>query len=459
MNKDFLENDALESELVPKISTEWEIQYKVFSILFIPQNNLLPIYHSYIKSNYWEDRALRDLVSFVLKHYKKTKTIPSILTLKHGIQEFIQKPTKKKLESEYNRIYDMLCADIISENFKRTQDFFSNLLSEFITKCHYKSQAIEILDNIDRGEELGKIQGHIDLLAKAPRGAEDRGLELYKFKKFENVGKTTGTLIEQVDRNLRGNGIGNELAMVISPANVGKSTILVRIGLAAIFQGATVFHYTLEMSAEDIMERYLRAFTGFEKIDDDDGEITSEVQKKLSWVKGVNCGDLVVKEYATGTVGDIESHMNQCMSFDKKPTLLIIDSVNYLQPNKEYFNMQGWEIRGRVYEELIALKKKYKIGIWGADHSKSNSHRKKAILIEHLGKFAGEKADIILTLCQTKKEEELNHLRIFFTKNRHGPKYKTAFMEINHAKMTLRERVPEDNEDIGETYDNENCFE
>ena len=53
-----------------------------------------------------------------------------------------------------------------------------------------------------------------------------------------------------------------ELGVVMAPAGIGKSWMLINIGANAIRQGKTVIHYTLELNDNYVGQRYDSVVTG-----------------------------------------------------------------------------------------------------------------------------------------------------------------------------------------------------
>jgi hypothetical protein len=98
---------------------------------------------------------------------------------------------------------------------------------------------------------------------------------------------------ERIDDICKG-GLGKrELGVAIAPTGAGKSMILACLGAAALKQGKTVVHYTLELADTVVGTRYDSSITGVPL-----GDLMSNKQKILDVVKDIE-GTLIIKEYPT----------------------------------------------------------------------------------------------------------------------------------------------------------------
>ena len=101
-------------------------------------------------------------------------------------------------------------------------------------------------------------------------------------------------------------GLGkNELGVVVAPTGAGKSMVLVHLGAAAILEGRTVVHYTLELQETVIATRYDSCITGY-PLSDLLG-FKEEIYETVKDVEGI----LIVKEYPTksASTNTIKNHL------------------------------------------------------------------------------------------------------------------------------------------------------
>lgn len=109
--------------------------------------------------------------------------------------------------------------------------------------------------------------------------------------------------------NIAGGGLGGgELGVCVAPTGAGKSMVLVHLGAAALRQGKTVVHYTLELRDTVVARRYDSCITGFEL-----SSLVGNKAEVLEAVKDIE-GRLIVKEYPTksATTNTFKNHLKDC---------------------------------------------------------------------------------------------------------------------------------------------------
>lgn len=203
----------------------------------------------------------------------------------------------------------------------------------------------------------------------------------------------------------------------------GKSMALVHIGRAALIGHWNVLHYTMEMSDEEIVDRYDAALTGIPlgKLSHQPGRFKNKFLSFRDVVMGSTC-QLIVKEFPmnSATVSDFESHM---LSLQHKegffPDVVIVDYADVLVSDRKYKEPR-FE-REFVFMELKRISMKHNLLVWTATQGDRKSLSKSVIDLDNTAESmaAPRISTGVLALCQTKKEREQNIARIWIAKNRH----------------------------------------
>jgi hypothetical protein len=242
-----------------------------------------------------------------------------------------------------------------------------------------------------------------------------------------------------IDSALEGGLGAGELGLVMAPMNVGKSMSLVNIGFgaASIGCGANVVHFTHEMSQEITAKRYAaRTVFKFPMRDDNLEDYEEELKKAASKIL---VGKIKVIGMRNTDVGRIDSHLERLVDEGFKFDLIIDDYPDLVLSSRKY-NERRFEL-SEVYKEFRDLGGKYNVPVWGATQSGRSSLSKEIITIQDIAEDIGKAAiaDVIIALCQTRDEEQMNQCRLFMAKVRDGTKkmmYDAKFYGKSQAIIT-----------------------
>ncbi|MFA5036576.1 MAG: DnaB-like helicase C-terminal domain-containing protein [Candidatus Izemoplasmatales bacterium] len=292
-----------------------------------------------------------------------------------------------------------------------------------------KEQAakIAVLDSVEDINK-GNLQNAIVRMKDALRVGEDIqnvGIEVIKDVDkwlYELWTHKVRTGWYHVDSILEGGLGAGELGIILAPMNVGKSMSLVNIGYgaASIGSGCNVVHFTHEMSQEITAKRYAaRTVFKFPMRDENLEDYEAALQKAAAHIL---TGKIKIVGMRNATIERIDSQLERLLdegfNFD-----LIIDDYPDLVSSTRRYTEKRFEL-SEVYKEFRDLGGKYNVPIWGASQSSRNSLSKEIITIQDIAEDIGKAAiaDVIIALCQTRDEEQMNACRLFMAKVRDGAK-------------------------------------
>jgi len=242
-----------------------------------------------------------------------------------------------------------------------------------------------------------------------------------------------GTGIPELDGKLNGRGwMAGELYLILAPAKMGKSQMLLWSSNAAVLRGKNVCHVTLEMSKQICSSRLDALNTGILFKDlpvryEDCQNIMTKKASKLS------TGGLKIIEYPTKslTPSMLREELKKLERSGFKIDLLCVDYVDLLRSTMR--DGSKWDMQADCVEQLRAIAGELQIPVLSA--SQINRSGKGKSLTDG-GDIAGsfEKvavADQIITLAQTDDERADSHLRIRLAEGRNAAsgiiKIETAF--------------------------------
>ena len=278
-------------------------QNKVISALISDRPFTRQVY-DIIKPEYFDSEAAEWLVKTILQYFNEYQKMPTLDALKVKINVIDRDVLKTSVVDTLKFAWNHLESDDLVFVKEQVLDF-----------CKNQSIKNAILDSVTLLED-GKydtIKKMIDTAMKAGQDS-DIGLD-YKTmitERYEDsVRNVVSTGWDVIDEATQGGFGKGELILFAAPPGIGKSWSLINIGVAAMKQGKTVAHYTLELNEGYVGQRYDAVLSGIAvanlKYNMDD------VKKAVQGVRG----DLVVKHYPTKTAGvtSLKAHMDKMICY------------------------------------------------------------------------------------------------------------------------------------------------
>ena len=286
-------------------------------------------------------------------------------------------------------------------------------------------------------------------------------------KRFElRYRKPVSTGWKIIDNICEG-GLGSgELGVVIAPTGAGKSMALVHLGAAAIRQGKTVVHYTLELADTVVASRYDSCFTGIHL-----KETFNKKDEVYENIKDLD-GELYVKEYPTksASTSTIRNHLEKLKQQNVSIDTVIVDYGDLLF-TKSKNNERRHQLES-IYEELRAIAQVFECPVWTASQTNRSGLNAEVITMESISEAYNKcfVADFIFSLSRTIEDKNNNSGRVYVAKNRNGPDgiVYPIFMDTSNvsikvlpATQTVKEvqdsAVKRQRERIKELYKNNRC--
>jgi hypothetical protein len=334
-------------------------------------------------------------------------------------------------------------------------DLVKDVVIQFAKEQAAKIAILESVEDI----KVGNMAKPIERMKSALKVGEEllspgldpiRDIDKWLYNYWEDKVRTG---LVHVDHVLEGGLNKGEEGIVLAPPNRGKSMMLINIGYGAatIGSGKHVVHFTHEMSVEQTAKRYAaRMLFRFPKPEDNLDEYAEEIvvaARKLLTGKIRIIG-------GSASTRSIESHLEQLASEDDFELGLIIDDyLDKVYPPKDYADRR-FELSA-LYDWFRNLCEHYQVPGWSASQSGRNSLSKEIITMQDVAEDIGKAniADVIVALCQTYDEVQIDQCRLFMAKVRDASKKQgliqakyyggsqaivtTGFIDINKDKKDV----------------------
>lgn len=374
-----------------------------------------------LSSDYFDNEANKTLVNIIKTQFFKYKVQPSAEVLKSEIILIDDDVLKQTVIANLKEAYKYLDSQDLEYIQEKTVEFCKN--QEIKTAI---LSSVELLKN-------GRYDAIKTKIDKAMTAGGDRNVGHDYLKevvsRYEcSVREIKKTGWDEID-NLMDGGLGKgELGVVVAPAGIGKSYLLVNLGAAALKAGYNVLHYTLELNEAYVGLRYDSVLTGISN-----QELKYNVEEIKSTLEELP-GNLIIKYYPTkgATINTIRSHVEKYKILGKKPDLIILDYADLLRGS----NSKGRELRhelGNIYEELRGIAGELELPVWTASQANRSALNEDVIQADKIAESYSKimTADFVMSLSRKIEDKANGTGRIHVIKNRFGPDGITFPSKIN----------------------------
>ena len=397
----------------------YTFQIKIITCL-LKHKNFLQQINDILEDSYFENESNQFLVSTIKEYFRKYKSQPTAEVLKVKISEITDEVLKKSIVSNIKDAFKYLDSQDLEFVMEQTLDFCKNKV--------LKNAIVDSVELLQHGK-YDAIKAKIDKAMTA--GAERNVGHDYVESVEDRYNQATRFIMPtgwDVIDNLMDGGLGKgELGVVVAPAGIGKSFLLVNLGTQAIKKGKNVLHYTLELNEAYVGLRYDSVLTGIAN-----QELKYNIDTVKEQVKDIK-GNLVIKYYPTKTaaISTIHSHVERYRILGKEPDMVIVDYADLLRGNggsKEY----RLEL-GNIYEELRGLAGQIDVPVWTASQANRSALQENVIQADKIAESYSKimTADFVMSLSRKIEDKVAGTGRIHVIKNRFGPDGITFPSQIN----------------------------
>lgn len=393
-------------------------QVKVIAALFTDRIFLQQI-ADIIQPDYFESDTNSWLLEVILDHFREYKTPPSKDVLKVKVTEIENDILKTAVLEQLKEVFRYMESDDLS--------FVKDEILKFCKNQEIKRAIMDSVTLLKMGN-YDEIKSKMDSAMKA--GADTNiGLDYINdvASRYNEAARHTITTGWDVIDDLMDGGLApGELGVVMAPAGIGKSWMLINIGANAVKAGKTVIHYTLELNENYVGQRYDSVLTGINaQTLKHHQDTVEEKMKSLS-------GSLVVKYYPTKSVGvmALKAHIEKTIMQGKTPDLIIVDYGDLLKVNTKKDKHEALE---DLYEELRGMAGEYKIPVWTASQAGRSALEEDIIEADKIASSYGKVmvADFLMSLSRKVEDKMSGTGRGHVIKNRFGPDGITLPSKIN----------------------------
>lgn len=420
------------------------IEQTVISNLVFNEEYYRKVY-PYIKDEYFDDSSLKKIFDTYSTYVEEYKQPPSIEALKISLDK-----RKDLNEDSYSSI--MTSVDGLRRDTETNFDF---LVTETEKFCQDKDlfnsirKAILIMDGEDKDLDKGAIP---QILSDSLGISFDTSVghdfiedsdDRYDF--YHRKEERMPFDIDLLNKVTKGGLPRKSLTVLLATTGGGKSLIKCHAAASYLMTGKNVLYITMEMAEERVAER----------IDANMMDVTLDelkilprdvYQKRMERIKSKCTGQLVIKEYPTGSahVGHFRHLLNELkMKKNFSPDVIFVDYLNICasQRVKGAAAANSYTLVKAIAEEMRGLGMEYNCAIVSSSQFNRDGYGNSDVDLTNTSESMGitHTADCILGLVTTEELDNLGQLMFKQLKNRWGALdyYRRFVVGIDRAKMQI----------------------
>ena len=392
-------------------------QVKVLAAMFTDRTFLQQI-ADIIQPEYFESESNSWILDIILGHFRTYKTPPTKDVLKVKVTEIEHDVLKVAVVEQLKEVFRYMESDDLS--------FVKDEILRFCKNQEIKHaimDSVNLLKNGNYDEIKTKIDSAMKAGADTDIGHEYKSQVSLRYNEAARHTITTGW--DVVDDLMDGGLAPGELGVVMAPAGIGKSWLLINIGANAIRNGKNVVHFTLELNQNYVGQRYDSVITGIPAQNLKNHQ--EDIENKMSRISG----ELVIKYYPTKSVGvmALKAHIEKSSMLNKAPDLVIVDYADLLKVSAK----DKHEALEELYEELRGMAGEYGVPVWTATQAGRAALEDDIIEADKIAASYGKVmvSDFIMSLSRKVQDKLSGTGRVHIVKNRFGPDGMTLPSKIN----------------------------
>jgi replicative DNA helicase len=376
-------------------------------------NSILDI----VNPNYFEDEHLRVIASEIKEAYDLDEIVPDVQSLEFRLVDKIKNEVsvgflKTQLEKIKNaNLNDTIKVQKIAMNFCKQQE---------AKKAIKKVQRIIDTGNLEDYDQIEEIFKKVLEVGDN----KDDGIDV-----FDNLAevlsddfrKPIPTGINGLDEKMDGGLSKGELAIILAPFGVGKTTMITKIANTAKDLGYNVLQIFFEDNPKVIQRKHLTCWMKgaltLNELNDHKEEIFELANRKKE-----EAGILKLKKMASDgtTIPMIKQYIRKQIAQGFRPDIVLIDYIDCVQPTKQFDN--EWSGEGNVMRQFETMLSELDLAGWTAVQGNRSSIGAEVVESDQMGGSIkkGQIGHFIVSIAKTLEQKENGTANLAILKSRFG---------------------------------------
>lgn len=368
-----------------------------------------------IDPNYFEDQALKLMVSTIKEAYQEHNVIPDMGSLEFRMLDGVK--------DDFDKRYTLAQLKLIKEANLNDSLSVQEKALRFCKQQELKKSIKEIQTIIDRGD-IDKYDECEVILKKALEHGEykDSGvnvLDNIDAVLADDFRKPIPTGIKGLDEIMDGGLSKSELAIILAPFGVGKTTMITKIANTAVNLGHNVLQIFFEDNVKVIQRKHLACWSGY---DLNSLSLHKDELKELVETKRNGKGQLKLKKFPSDgtTIPMIKQYIRKLIAQGFRPDVILLDYIDCVQPSKKFDDVYAGE--GNVMRQFETLLAEFDIAGWTAVQGNRSSIKAEVVESDQMGGSIkkGQIGHFVVSIAKSLDQKENGTATMAILKSRFG---------------------------------------
>ena len=372
-----------------------------------------------IKPNYFEDEWLRVIVNEIKEAYETDEIIPDASSLEIRL---IDKINDEVTIGFIKRQLINIKAASLNDSLK-----IQNIAMNFCKQQELKKSMREIQKIVDKGNlDDTELLACEDILKRALElgNSKDDGIDVLDNLNdvlADDFRKPIATGINGLDEVMDGGLSKGELAIVLAPFGVGKTTMITKIANSAKNAGHNVLQIFFEDNPKVIQRKHLTCWSeGKYSLNDlsENKEEIFEIAKRV----GEEEGTLKLKKFPSDgtTIPMIKQYIRKLIAQGFRPDIVLVDYIDCIRPSRQVDDINVGE--GNVMREFESMLSELDIAGWTAIQGNRSSIGADTVDSTMIGGSIkkGQIGHFIVSIAKTLEQKENGTANMAILKSRFG---------------------------------------
>jgi replicative DNA helicase len=377
-------------------------------------NNIIDI----IDPNYFSDEYLRIIAAEVKGAYEEDEVVPDIGSLTFRLLNRTGNATTKQFITAQ--------LDEIKEITLNDSNEVQNMAMKFCQQQELKKSIQQMNEIIEKGD-LDDYDKCEEILKKALEVGNDKedGIDIFfdiESVLSEDFRKPIPTGIDGLDEKMNGGLSKGELAVVLAPFGVGKTTFITKVANESYDNQKNVLQIFFEDSPKIIQRKHLACWTGIEINKLGEPESRPAVDELITRMED-NKGYLMLKKFPSDgtTIPMIRQYVKKLVAQGKKPDVILVDYMDCVVPSKNT-DASEWSGEGTIMRQFETMLSEFDMAGWTAIQGNRSSISAETVDSSMIGGAIkkGQIAHFLLSIAKTNEQKEQGRANMAILKSRFG---------------------------------------
>jgi hypothetical protein len=372
-----------------------------------------------VDPNYFEDPYLRVIVAVVKEAKEKDDIVPDMGSIRIRLLEDVKDDMQQKFViKQLERVNEAS----LNDSFK-VQD----IAMKFCKQQELKKSIKQIQKIIDKGNIDDYDECEIILRKALEHGNnKDDGMDVFDNIKdvlVDDFRKPIRTGINGLDEIMDGGLSKGELAVILAPFGVGKTSMITKLANTAMNDGHKVLQIFFEDNPKVIQRKHLSCWSGIElnNLSLHKDEIYDLAKTKMSQSKDGK-GMLKLKKFPSDgtTIPIIRQYIRKLIAQGFRPDIVLLDYIDCVQPSKNFDDANIGE--GSVMRQFESMLAELDMAGWTAVQGNRSSIGANVVEANQIGGSIkkGQIGHFIVSIAKTLDQKEAGTATMAILKSRFG---------------------------------------